>query len=496
MIVGIDLGTTNSLVAWVNKEGKPEIIVNERGSRLTPSVVHFKNEKQVVVGELARSQMFLYPEQTVVRVKRKMGLPFRYTIFGREYTSSEISGLILRKLKSYAEAYLGKSVDRAVITVPAYFDDNQRQATLKAAQLAGITVMKLLNEPTAAALAYNLHAKKESNLLVLDFGGGTFDISLIHFSQGLFEVVATGGSTELGGSDIDDALVQYVVDTVKETEGVDLSQDPVALQQVYFHVERAKIDLSTVQETTVVIPYIALSEKGPVHVRLPISRERLNNLCSHVFKEIERLIEETLERAHVSKEWVQTVIFVGGSSRIPHFRKVVEGIFSGPSVSFCDNLNPDEVVALGAAIQAGIFEGKVREVELRDVLPHSLGILDDEGVFIPILERGTVYPATSSRLFTNARDDQEEVIIEVLQERDGNQLVSLGNFCFQSGRRWKKGEANLEVVFSLDGSGVLNVSAVDVDTGKVEQATIVGGLWRGEQETDFQERRGPGLEVI
>ena len=496
MIVGIDLGTTNSLVAWITREGRPEIIINERGSRLTPSVVYFKNERQVIVGELARSQMLLYPQQTVVRVKRKMGTPFRYSIFGREYTPSEISGLILRKLKNYAEAYLGREVDQAVITVPAYFDDNQRQATIRAAYLAGMTPVKLLNEPTAAALAYNLHASGENNLLVLDFGGGTFDISLMHFSEGLFEVMATGGSTELGGSDIDDILVRYVVDAVKEAEGIDLSQDPVALQQVYFHVERAKIDLSTVQETTIVIPYIALSERGPVHVRLPLSRERMNNLCAQIFERVESLIEETIERAHLTKDWVQTIVFVGGSSRIPRFREVVQRLFQGIPVTFCDSLNPDEVVALGAAIQAGIIEGRIREVELRDILPHSLGVLDDQGNFVPILERGTVYPAVASRLFTNTRDDQEEAIVEVLQERDGGRLISLGNFCFRSERKWKRGEANLEVVFHLDESGVLNVSAVDLDTGRTEEATITGGLWGDGGGIDFPERRGPGLEVL
>jgi len=495
MIVGVDFGTTNSLVAYVGPKCKLEIIPNERGSRLTPSVVYFKNEKQVLVGELARSQMLARPEQTILKVKRKMGTGHRYKVFGRDYTPSEIGGLILRKLKNYASDFLGKEVKQAVITVPAYFDDNQRQGVLHAARLAGIEVVKLLNEPTAAALAYGVHTKNEKTVLVLDFGGGTFDITLMKHSEGLFEVITTGGSTELGGSDFDEVLARWVVETVRETNGVDLATDPIALQQVYNHVERAKIDLSSVEETNIVIPYIAMSPNGPIHINLNLSRSQFEHLTKELLKRTEELILTTLEESQTGAEDVDVVVLAGGTSRMPAFRSIVCSLL--PKAEIKSEINPDEVVALGAAIQAAVLEGKIRNIELKDVLPHSLGVLDDDGEFVPIIERDSTYPTSAAKIFTNAYDDQDYVEIRILQKRRGT-LVDLGNFRFTSKKKWKKNEANIAVTFQINQNGVLEVSAEDLDTNEVAEVTITGGVFGGGNQNDGEmlERRGTNLEVI
>lgn len=485
MIVGIDFGTTNSLIAYVGKDLKPQIIVNERGSRITPSVVYFKNEKQVLVGELAKSQMLIRPDQTIFKVKRKMGTDHRYTIFKESYTPSEIGSLIFRKLKAYATDFLGKPVTKAVVTVPAYFDDNQRLAVLTSAQLAGIEVVKLFNEPTAAALAYDVKADGERMVLVLDFGGGTFDITLMKHREGLFEVIATGGSTSLGGTDFDQVISNWVIETIKQTRGIDLSKDPIAMQQVINHSERAKVDLSTVAETSVVIPYIATSSEGPVHVNLTISRDQFENLARSLLDESERLILSTVKEAGIKPDQVNVVVLAGGSSRMPAFKKIASKHF--PKAQVMSEVNSDEVVALGAAVQAAIIEGRLKNIELKDILPHSLGVLDDDGQFVPIIERGTAYPELSTRMFTNSRDNQSDVTIKVLQKRE-NQFIELGDFQFISSKIWQKGEANIAVSFQINNNGVLDVSAEDVDSGEVQDLRIMNGLV-GVRDVEIQPRR-------
>ena len=472
MIVGIDFGTTNTLVAYVDSSLRTQIIVNERGSRITPTVVYFKNEKQVVVGELAKSQALIKPDRTILRVKRVMGTNRTYTIFDQTFTPSEIASFVFRKCKKFASEYLGKEVEKAVVTVPAYFDDNQRQAVVLAAKLAGLEVVKLLNEPTAAALAYEPEDQHEKMILVLDFGGGTFDITLMRQQKGLYEVLATGGSTNLGGFDFDEVLTRWILETMRNEKSIDLSKDPIALQQIYTHAEQAKIDLSSVLETSIVIPYIALSpEYGPVHVNVVLSRERFENLTRSLLLRAQQLIDDVLTQANVRSEDVNIVVFSGGISRMPAFRELVSRMF--PNSQKLGGINPDEVVAVGAAKMAAMLEGRLNSIELKDVLPHSLGILDDNGQFVPIIERGTIYPTTSTRIFTNTEDDQDHVVIKVLQKHD-EELVELGDFKFSSGRLWKKGEANIAVSFSITHDGTLTVTAEDINSGEAQDVTIHG----------------------
>lgn len=470
MILGIDFGTTNTLVAYVDKSLKPIIIPNERGSNIAPTAVHFKNKRQVLVGELAKSQVLLKPDQTVVNVKRNMGTEAKYEIFGELFTPSEIGSFVFRKCKKIAKDFFGYDVDKAVVTVPAYFDDNQRQAVVMAAKLAGLEVVKLLNEPTAAALAYDVD--KEANILVLDFGGGTFDITLMHYEKGLYKVLATGGSSFLGGIDFDKVIAKWIIDTMKEEKGVDLSKDPIALQQVYNHSEKAKIDLSTVSETNIVIPYIALSaEHGPVHVNLTLTQERFNNLAKDLLEKSVELIKSVIKDAGMKSNNIDIVLFSGGTSRIPMFRKIVNEIC--PNAEKLGEFNPAEVVAIGAAKMAAVIEGRMKNVELLDIVPHSLGVRDDEGLFIPIIEKGTPYPTISTRLFTNTRDDQNNVIIQVLQNRE-NEIIELGDFELISKNKWKKNEANIAVSFQITHDGILNVFAEETNTGEMQEVTIHG----------------------
>jgi len=493
VIVGIDFGTTNSLVAYVDRTLRPEIIINERGARLTPSVVYFKNDRQALVGELARSQALARPEQTILRVKRKMGTGHRYLIFGRQYTPSEIGGLIFRKLKKYASDFLGEEVKKAVVTVPAYFDDNQRQGVLQAAYLGGIEVVKLLNEPTAAALAYGVCEKESKLILVLDFGGGTFDITLMRYREGLFEVVGTGGSTELGGSDFDAVLVKWVVETVLEERGVHLEKDPIAMYQIWNHAEKLKIDLSSVHEASLVLPYLALTEDGPVHVHFTLSRQQFERLTTHLFQQAFTLIETTLKETDITPSQIDVVILSGGTSRMPLFRQTIGSMFPGAEIR--SEVNPDEVVALGAAVHAAMLEGRLNHVELRDILPHSLGVRDDEGRFVPVIERGTVYPAVVTRMFTNTQDNQNQVTVEVLQER-GDELLRLGHFHFFSPKKWKKEEARLAISFIVNGNGILEVVAEDTDTGETATLAITGGVFGMAEDGEPLERRGTGIEVF
>lgn len=496
-IVGIDLGTTNSLVAFVNSEGRPEIVINERGSRLTPSVAFFKSEQEVLVGEMARSQSLLQAERTVAHIKRQMGSNFEVKINERGYSPVEISALILRKLKQYAEKNTGEQVAEAVVTVPAYFNDNQRQATFLAGELAGIKILKLLNEPTAAALAYAAELNREEKILVLDIGGGTFDITIMEYQSGICRVLATGGSTALGGVDFDQRLVEHILNTFEQQTGVRLDGDPVALQQVLIQAEKAKVDLSTVNECSLLIPYISMGPSGPVHLNHLLERQSFNNLCSDLFTEIKELIEQTLQRADLPADWVEAIVLAGGASRMPGFLERVQEMFPGALVKA--HINPDEVVALGAALQAGMLSGRVQDVELHDVTSHTLGLEDDQGNFVPIIEANTPYPVIKSRLFTTVEDNVHEVIIHIVQkdemsEESEKDLISLGKFHLAGIRQAKGGEPNIDVSFEIDRNGILKVSAIDIDTGimnEIHISDLVFGV-----EDSFYARRGSSLRVL
>ncbi|MGJ8455412.1 Hsp70 family protein [Pseudothermotoga sp. U03pept] len=474
MIVGIDFGTTNTLIGYVDRSLRPQIIVNERGSRITPTVVHFKNEKQVLVGELAKSQMLIKPHQTILRVKRRMGSDQNYEIFKEIFNPSEIASFVFRKCKNFASEFLGEPVEKIVVTVPAYFDDNQRQAVAMSAKLAGLQVVKLLNEPTAAALAYEMENDSEKIILVLDFGGGTFDITLMRYQDSVYQVLVTGGSTSLGGFDFDQVLVDWIVETVKNEKFIDLSKDPIALQQIYNHAEQAKIDLSVVAETSIVIPYVALSpEYGPVHVNLNLSRERFENLTKHLLERAKQLIIDVLKEASLPPEKVDLIVFSGGTSRMPAFRRIVTELF--PNSQILSEINPDEVVALGAARMAAIIDGRLKSIELRDVVAHSLGVFDDDGQFVPIIDRGTVYPTIATKIFTNTRDDQDKVLIKILQKRD-EELVELGDFQLTFAKKWQKEEAAIAVSFNITHDGILTVTAEEMNTGEAQDVTIQGHL--------------------
>lgn len=497
MIVGIDLGTTNSLVAYVNPEKRPEIIINERGNRLTPSAVYFKNENEVLVGELARSQLILKASQTVSCIKRHMGSDYQLQVFDRSYNPSEISALILRKLIKYAETQLGQAIDSAVVTVPAYFNDNQRQATMAAGELAGLNIVKLLNEPTAAALAYGANLDHNAHVLVLDIGGGTFDITLMEHSDHVCRVVCTGGSTTLGGIDFDNRLADYILTNFRETSGLDLANDPVARQQIQINAEKAKADLSTVNEGSILIPYIAMGDNGPVHLNQVIRREEFNHLCGDLLTEIKSLIEQTMARAGVTREWVDVVVLAGGASRMPGFRECITELLEAAEIR--SEMNPDEVVALGAAIEAGMLSGQIDDIELHDVTSHTLGVEDDGGEFVVLIPSNTPYPIVQSKLFTTVQDNQEEVIIHILQrdelsETGTSASVSLGRFHLSVMNREKAGEPSIDVTFAIDRNGVLNVSALDLDTGINNQVEITGvGYASGNR---VLARRGQGLTVI
>ncbi len=484
-IVGIDLGTTNSLVAYV-RDANPVIIPNERGNRMTPSVVTFKESGQIIVGEMAKNQAVLNAESTVSNVKLSMGKNVEHLLGGHHRSPVEISGFILKSLKEYASRYLEHEVEDAVITVPAYFDDRQREDTLKAAQSAGMNVLKLLNEPTAAALTYGFSKKESGKLLVLDLGGGTFDITLMEYTDNIFRVRGVGGSTSIGGANFDRAIVEHILKEFQALYGFDLSQDRIAYQQLVIHAEKAKIDLSSIDETRIMVPYITATEKGPIHLNISLARGKLEELIAPILQEIEEQILLTFEQTDLSPQWVDSVILVGGSTRLPAIEKLVKEIIAPSSDSeslakslFIDQalkreINPDEAVALGAGILAGMFEGSIPGIEFHDITSHDLGIEDDQGQFIVILPRGATYPTRASHLFTTTSDFQEEVWIHVLQEvgTGHKSQVSLGIFRLKISNPRKKGEPNIDVTFAIDANGMLNVSAVDLDSGEREEISI------------------------
>ena len=471
--VGIDLGTTNSVVS-VLEGGEPTVIPNAEGSRTTPSIVGFAKSGEVLVGEVAKRQAITNPERTIRSVKRHMGTSWNIDIDGKAYTPQEISARILQKLKRDAEAFLGDTVNQAVITVPAYFDDSQRTATKEAGQIAGLEVLRIINEPTAAALAYGLDKEgAEQTVLVFDLGGGTFDVSVLEIREGVFEVKSTAGNTHLGGDDWDQRVIDWLVKTFKDTEGVDLSVDKMALQRLKEAAEKAKIELSAVQETTINLPFVTATSEGPKHLDVKLTRAKFQELTEDLVEACRQPFEQAIKDAGLSMADLHHVVLVGGSTRMPAIQDLVQKITGKEPHK---GVNPDEVVAVGAAIQAGVLKGEVKDVLLLDVTPLSLGIETKGGIMHRLIERNTTIPTKRSEVFTTAEDNQPSVEIHVLQgEREMAMYnKTLGKFQLVDLPPAPQGVPQIEVTFDIDANGIVHVSARDRATGKEQSMTITG----------------------
>ena len=471
--VGIDLGTTNSVVS-VLEGGDPVVIANAEGSRTTPSVVAFAKDGEVLVGEVAKRQAITNPGRTIRSVKRHMGTSWSQDVDGKDYTAQEISARTLQKLKRDAEAYLGTTVDQAVITVPAYFDDAQRTATKEAGQIAGLEVLRIINEPTAAALAYGLDKdESEQTILVFDLGGGTFDVSVLEIGDGVFEVKATHGDTNLGGDDWDDAVIEWLVTSFRNDHGVDLGADAMAAQRLKEAAEKAKIELSQVQQTQINLPFVTATDSGPLHLDYTLTRAKFQELTADLLARCRSPFEQAVKDAGLSKGEVDHVILVGGSTRMPAVVDLAKEI-AGRDPS--KNVNPDEVVAIGAAVQAGVLVGEVKDVLLLDVTPLSLGIETKGGVMTRLIERNTTIPIQRSEVFTTAEDGQPSVEIHVLQgEREMSQFnKTLGKFQLVDLPPAPRGTPQIEVTFDIDANGIVHVSAKDRATDNEQSMTITG----------------------
>ncbi len=481
--VGIDLGTTNSVIS-VLEGGEPKVVANAEGHRTTPSVVAFAKNGEVLVGDQAKRQAITNPGRTIRSVKRHMGTDWSIDIDGKSYSAQEISARILQKLKADAEAYLGEPVTNAVITVPAYFGDSQRQATKEAGQIAGLTVDRIVNEPTAASLAYGLDKKGSDELiLVYDLGGGTFDVSVLEIGEGVFEVKSTSGDTNLGGDDWDQKVMDWLVDGFKSENGIDLSKDAMALTRLKEAAEKAKIELSSVQETEINLPFITANADGPIHLLKTLSRSEFERMTNELVERTRKPFEDAIKDAGIKVGDIDHVILVGGSTRIPAVQKLVNEL-AGKEPN--KGVNPDEVVGLGAAIQAGVLSGDVSGILLLDVTPLTLGIETEGGVATPMIERNTTIPTKRSEIFTTASDGQPEVDVHVVQgeramARDNN---SLGQFKLDGIAPAPRGTPKIEVTFDIDTNGIVSVSAKDLGTGRSQHVTITGGTALDKDEID------------
>ena len=515
-VIGIDLGTTNSVVA-VMEGGKPKVIINPEGGRTTPSVVAFTGKGETLVGQVAKRQAITNPDNTISSIKRFMGrrydeipeeikiVPFkvvrgknddaRIVAEGKEYPPPELSAMVLRKMREAAEDYLGEKVTKAVITTPAYFNDSQRQATKDAGQIAGLEVLRIINEPTAAALAYGLDKKKDETIAVYDFGGGTFDISILEVGEGVVEVKSTNGDTHLGGDNIDQRVIEWIVDEFKKDQGIDLSKDKMALQRLKEAAEKAKIELSTTLETDINLPFITADASGPKHLQMKLTRAKFEQLAMDLFEKTIGPCKQALEDAGKKPGDIDEVVLVGGSTRIPKVQKIVKNLFGkDPS----KGVNPDEVVAVGAAIQAGVLGGEVKDILLLDVTPLSLGIETLGAVFTKLIERNTTIPTRKSEIFSTAADNQTSVEIHVLQgEREmAGDNRTLGRFHLVGIPLAPRGIPQIEVTFDIDANGILNVSAKDLATNREQKITITSssGLVKDEIEKMVKEAEAHAKE--